>query len=392
MRASENSLFSAVVVGGGPAGAAAAITLARTGCRVLLVDTIASATFKIGESLPPAAFPLLRDLGVAPLVAAGGHLPCPGTVAAWGSDALGERDFIRELHGSGWHLDRPRFDADLRTAATAAGADVRLGCTLLGAARAASTREWQLTLASHGEEFVVRTPWLIDATGRRALIADRHGEPGRRDDALAAFAVTLPAAHATDARTHVEAVPDGWWYSALLPERQRLVAFFTDDDLPAARAATAVSGWTQLLYETRHLQRIVNHAALDAAVRVRRFPAGSVSRPTFGSDGWIAVGDASLAFDPLSSQGIFHALYTGLRGAQTVLAAARGDTTALAAWNERLRAIHAAYRRHLAQCYAAEPRWADRPFWQRRHPAAPHAAHPFRLGSPIFHAQLVTAP
>src|SRR6266403_2195707 len=37
--------------------------------------------------------------------------------------------------------------------------------------------------------------------------------------------------------TTVEAISDGWWYTAPLPEERRVLAFLTDADLPAARIA-----------------------------------------------------------------------------------------------------------------------------------------------------------
>lgn len=359
--------YDVVVIGGGPAGSATAITCARAGRRVLLAEAVPQPVFKVGETLPPSAYPLLRDLGLLDRVAAKTHLPCFGTAAAWGSDHLIDRDFIHDIHGAGWHLDRPRFDAGLRMAARECGAEIRLGCAFAGARRL-GREAWELQLMNRGMIDVITASCVVDATGRRALFATAQGATSQRDDRLVAFCSTFPMTSNTkDARTFIEASEDGWWYSALLAEGKRLVAFFTDHDLPAAREVAKAVEFKRRLDATRHLQAGGRDHSETLLSRIRRFPAQSISRERFGGPGWIAVGDATLAFDPLSSQGMFHALYTGLRGAQTALAMLAGDVTALPAWHERLYAIRAAYRRHLAQSYGAEQRWPEAPFWQRRH-------------------------
>jgi 2-polyprenyl-6-methoxyphenol hydroxylase-like FAD-dependent oxidoreductase len=89
------------------------------------------------------------------------------------------------------------------------------------------------------------------------------------------------------------------------------------------------------------------------------------------SPGWLAVGDAALGFDPLSSQGLFNALYTGLAGAAAADRHLHGDATALPDYAARLRPIGDAYRSHLRAWYGAERRWSQQPFWQRRQTQEP---------------------
>ena len=105
------------MVGGGPAGAAAALTLAKLGRLVLLVDANRGDDFRVGESAPAALRPLLRDLQVLDRILADHPLPCYGNVSVWGSAEPITTDSIRDPHGHGWHLDRVRFDATLREAA-----------------------------------------------------------------------------------------------------------------------------------------------------------------------------------------------------------------------------------------------------------------------------------
>ncbi|HEV2888119.1 MAG TPA: hypothetical protein VGX49_14500, partial [Jatrophihabitans sp.] len=79
------------------------------------------------------------------------------------------------------------------------------------------------------------------------------------------------------------------------------------------------------------------------------------------------AGDAALSFDPLSSQGLLTALFTGRAAAQAIAATLAGSDQAIAGYVRRLDAIRHAYRSNLALYYGFERRWAAEPFWARRH-------------------------
>lgn len=77
-------------------------------------------------------------------------------------------------------------------------------------------------------------------------------------------------------------------------------------------------------------------------------------------------GDAALSFDPLSSQGILTALYTGMEAGLTIDAQLSGDKDASLRYGSRLTTIYEAYLRNLTAYYSIEARWSDRTFWKRR--------------------------
>lgn len=369
--------YDVVIAGGGPAGCAAALTLVRAGRTVLLADA-GTGPSKTGEALVSMGRLLLADLGVAEPVLGSGHLPCHGTLSAWGSAALHAVDSLHDPYGHGWHLDRPLFDRRLRAAARAAGAEVAEHTGVRRPVRQPDGT-WRLALCdtSGTGERTVDTRWVVDATGRKAALAVRAGARRRTGDRLTALHVLLdPAPRApADGRSLVESDQDGWWYTALLPSRHRLVAYFTDPDLPLA-AARGAERFRDRLLATRHLSRHARPHGLTTLRSPRRAPAHSAHLDRVHGAGWTAAGDAAAAFDPLSSQGILTALYTGLSAGEAVDARLRGDRAALAGYAAKVAAARAAYRHGHRAVHARETRWADRPFWARRQRTTRPEPHP----------------
>ncbi|HEX8213270.1 MAG TPA: tryptophan 7-halogenase [Longimicrobium sp.] len=366
--------YAAVVAGGGPAGAAAALALARAGRRVLLVDA-APAAAAVGEALPPVGRALLGELGLLDGFLRQGHAPTPGNASAWGSGMLATHDFIFGLHGHGWHLDRARFDAGLLAAAADAGAEIVTPARIVGAERAGDG--WRVRI-DRGRE--AECAWMVDATGRSAAVARRLGGARVRHDRLVAFHARFRPRDGADrdGRTLVEAGADGWWYTARLPAGERVAAFLADVDDPSARALRDPSRFQAALARTTHVCAALHGYAPASAPRGA--DAGSARLATPAGEGWIAAGDAALSFDPLSSHGILNALHTGTRAAAAVHARLSGDREAVTSYAEHVAAIYAAYLGHLRAYYGSERRWADRPFWSRRHgmPDSASLALPWR--------------
>src|SRR5215472_18025891 len=76
--------FDVIVAGGGPAGSMAALTLARRGRRVALLEAGRREEHRYGETLPPEMNPVLRQAGLWPTFEESGPLESPGIAARWG--------------------------------------------------------------------------------------------------------------------------------------------------------------------------------------------------------------------------------------------------------------------------------------------------------------------
>ena len=375
-----------VIAGGGPAGTAAAIALARAGRDVLLVAGSDDAGFKVGEGLPPNARSLLRDLGVLERVLADGHRASPGACAFWGDASPHANDFLFHLHGHGLQLDRSHFDAMLRDAAAQAGAQVVPDAfvRILTAGDAAhpniialrSVDARRVDTRSHAATGSIEADWLIDATGRAASLARALGARKIAHDTQIAFHQRLRSARDDDhdGRTWVEAVRDGWWYSVLLPSRERLIAFITDADLCDHRRLLNDDGLWRARAGAPALHALCMAHGYAPATRASGADASGCHLDHAAGMRWLAVGDAALAFDPLSSKGISNAMYTGLRAADALLRHARGDhphgdVAAIDGYARHLLDIHRVYREQLRAFHAMEARWPDAPYWSRRQAA-----------------------
>lgn len=346
-----------LILGGGPAGCAAALTLRRylPDQPVCLVAREPAAAPSVGETLSPGVPPLLDYLGLGDAFRQLGHLPCGGTASAWGAGRVVERSYLFTGRGHGWHLDRARFDAWLLDQAIRAGAD----CIRARATRAQRTGgvepHWRLDLDGRG---AIEAAAVIDASGRTAWMARHAADAPVRHDALVAEARWFDQGADDRDGALIESAPDGWWYSASLPDRRAVAMFMTDHDLRdrsswEARLAACPATSRRLASWMQSGEALVRAAHSQCA----RAPAGA---------GWVAAGDAAAAFDPLSSMGIGFALRSGMEAARVVLAMLEGDDAPAQAYADSIGRIYADYLGRLAGLYALERRWPREAFWARR--------------------------
>lgn len=360
--------YDVAILGGGPAGAATALALRRRGIqRILLIEAGHYTAIRVGESIPPDSRLLLERLGVWQAFRDEGHEPCLGSCSVWGDDAVGYNDYLFNPHGNGWHLDRRRFDRFLAQQAAEAGAELRCGATFADAERSGEGGFVLRLALEDGSPQLTRARFVVDAMGSRSRFARHMGARQRFHDrfSYAAAFLKLPAGSEVSRLTMLEAVDYGWWYAARLPDDRLTVAVASDPEIIKQAALHTPERWLARLKQTQHIARELADCHLGADDVVVRVVPSFVLDNACG-DGWLAVGDAAAAYDPISSQGIYKALLDGLQAAEVIAAWLDGDTGALGAYHAAIAARFADYLQNRNYFYELEQRWPTALFWRRR--------------------------
>jgi flavin-dependent dehydrogenase len=347
--------FDVVVAGGGPAGSATALDLSRRGFRVTLIEQSAYENFRVGETLPPEIRRLLMELGVWERFLGTEHLESHGIRSAWEMPTARHHDFLYNPYGCGWHVERASFDAMLAGAAADAGAELIVSGRIT--ALEDVNGQWLLQIATGGKKQTLRCRQLVDATGRKATIARRLGCGVQAVDRLVGAVAVLPRSEA-ELWTLIEAVENGWWYSAPLPRDRTVFAYMTDSDL------WRDSSWGELLKQAPLTSE--RATAMKKEPRIHIVSAASVVRHPVTGPNWIAAGDAALAFDPLSGLGIYKTIESGLRSSAAIVCCFEGDRSGMVEYENWTAAGFQSYLSMRRQFYGCVQRWPGSRFWQRR--------------------------
>lgn len=328
-----------VVIGAGPAGTAAAITLARSGRRVTVVDKAMFPRDKCcGDGLTTLALRELDDLGLDPAA-----VPNWCTVeAAWLRSPSGREVRVPLPTGQGIYAattPRVELDAALVDLASAAGVEVVQG----HAVTALHLDPDSVVVDVEGREpisasFVVAADGMWSPTRKMLGLA----EPGYLGEwhAFRQYArnVTGPAAE----RLYVWFEPDllpGYAWSFPLPGGRVNIGFGV-----LRRAGHSGKEMKQLwegLIERPHIAAALG-ADVELEGRHTAWPIPAAVDTAVLSHGRVLfVGDAARATDTMTGEGIGQALLTGRLAAEAIAAAAPGRV------DEVERQYRTAVRHHL---------------------------------------------
>ncbi len=320
------------ILGGGPGGCSAAILLAQAGLKVVLLEKSRFPRFRIGESLLPNGNRLLRRLGVWDKMDTAGFLRKYGAefTVADGSEHVHNRFASGMLPDCGYtyQVERSRFDQLLLDRARECGCQIRRETT------ARSVRDlgdlWEIEAESKAPEgsLLMRSPWLIDATGRESFLAkslqiEREPLPYPKRLAIYAHFEGIPLQEdKKSGNIVITRLSDGWFWT--IPLGGNLTSLGVVASLDRYRAAH-VSPEVFFEHELKRascLAEVMRNAQRTGPVRITT--DYSFMYRDFAGPRHFLVGDAAAFVDPIFSSGVYLAMDSACRAADLLLTAQRG--------------------------------------------------------------------
>jgi flavin-dependent dehydrogenase len=162
-----------------------------------------------------------------------------------------------------------------------------------------------------------------------------------------------------DLRLVVEAAATGWWYRCPSREGHQLV-FLSDADLLRGKVRSGKS-W---FLEHALTAELTRGFFVDTHVRI--VAADTYCRDAVIGPNVVLIGDAAMAGDPLSGQGVSRAVSSGLRAAAVALSRAKDREAALIAYSDEVKNRFVEFLNALLLTYGQVSRWQNSPFWLRR--------------------------
>lgn len=308
-----------IVIGAGPAGAAAAITLREAGREVVVVDRAQFPRDKIcGDGLTTLALRCCEQLGLDPL-----------DVASW---KVVDEAVIHSPSGRSAVFPLPRGSGQY--AAIAARRDLDFALVQRSRAVGATVLDGHafIDIDSAGSHVDVVVDGIGTIRARYLIAADGMWSPVRKSLGVNeerylgewhAFRQyrSNPGPAAIDA-LHIWFEPDllpGYAWSFPLADGRINVGFGVARGQPGPRGNALRALWDEL-FERPHIAEILGPAHPDDKHRAWPIPA-RVDRVPLAVDRVLFVGDAAAATDPMTGEGIGQALLTGIRSAEAIVAA-----------------------------------------------------------------------
>ncbi|MGH2699631.1 MAG: NAD(P)/FAD-dependent oxidoreductase [Actinomycetota bacterium] len=330
--------FDVVIIGGGPGGSVLGSLLAQAGRRALIIERDIHPRDHVGESITPSTNPIFARIGFLEKMEDAEFVHKPGACWTAPRSALGKFVAIRlgEFPPPGatqlytYNVERDVFDTMLIRHAHELGAKVLQGAqvqkVLFEGDRAVGVR----VKIAEGWERDIFAPFVVDASGRRCLLANQLGLK-KKDPLFNQFGIYSwfkgvepnPPGYEGFLFLHFLGLERAWAWQIPMRNGVCSVGVVTDKADFKKSGRSHEEFFESLIERNRSLRHFMRNAE-----RVRPWwIEGDYSYKVdqFAGPGWLLIGDALRFVDPIFSTGVDVASYSALYAFEAIQKSFDGD-------------------------------------------------------------------
>jgi flavin-dependent dehydrogenase len=319
----SNDIYDVAIIGGGPAGSTAATLLAKAGRRVIVFEREKFPRFHIGESLLPFSIQTFDRLGVREkldqtfLPKFGGEI-----MAACGTGGVKFyfKDGFRSQRDRAYQVTRSDFDKLLLDHSRENGAEVREEAEVKGLDF--NTDQVKIEIEdSSGTRSRIEARYVLDCSGRQTTLGSFF-HLKKTYDHLQKFSVfahyenieRLPGRDATLIRM-VRGLDRWFWMIPLTDTRTSIGVVMDTATFRATKLPPQVALEKFIAEQPLMSERMKNAIRVSPVYSTGDF---SYRNTRLSGERWLLAGDAAGFIDPVFSSGVFLAIMSAEKAADTL--------------------------------------------------------------------------
>lgn len=368
-----------LIMGGGPGGATAALTLKKLGHNVQVFEGSEFPRYKIGESFLPGTLSIWKRLGVWGKIEKQGYVSKPSATFLWGRDQAPYTFSFSTTKPHDWVFDhaiqveRGKFDQLLLKEVENRDVEVRLGARITDV-DLSNPEKISITYDDDGTTRTIEGDYLIDASGTNSPLVKKlgirkHDEFFKSIAVWSYFQLEDPFKGDLKGTTYSITFEDGWVWMIPIEKNKYSVGMIIDfSNTKKIKEMGREEFYKQTLKKCEGAMNILGDAEMVGDVRVIKDWAYDTEY--FSKDRFFLVGDAACFTDPLFSQGVQLATSSAVRAASAIDYASENPNQldACHAWyEEACRDTYEQYHQFVASYYTyASFTEVDSIFWRKR--------------------------
>ncbi|WP_430408923.1 NAD(P)/FAD-dependent oxidoreductase [Kordia sp.] len=351
-----------IILGNGIAGITLAVLLQRKGIPfVLLHREGEKQPFALGETLPPSAMQFLNELKLLSIFEENAYRKTYGYHSMWGNSRVTDINFFHQNpYKNGLKINKHQTLEKLRELIKDNMISYQKGLEVIHEVYGNT-----VVLGKNEGVKIIQGKILIDATGRNRTVLQKLKIQNEIHDELVAVSCHIPKIQHPKLthEVYVESFKEGWGIVSALNETENICTIFTHKGHEILSQLKEVSQWKSALAETVYLKDFLQETN---QAKLKGGNANSSVASQIAGSNWLAIGDAAMSFDPLSSHGITNAIYTSAKAAEAIEKKLNfADSEAFPEYGKTMQTIFKQYLHSKNNLYQQETRWKDAIFWKR---------------------------